>query len=802
MPENTIDKNNKLICPVLPLRNMVMTPNIITPLLVGRKASIEAVEKAYLGDKQILCVAQKIDFESDQEPKSSNLYRMGTLCTILQIFRLPDNNIRLLVEGSDRVSVVRYVKKRSYLAASIKIDNKKIESPNVENEALYRSCRKVFLEYLRLNKHVPEEAIVSINEIKKPEEFFYFVLANTQAEVKLKQHFLEIDTLEKSIRLIISYINDEIEILKLESRIDDKVKKKLTKLQRDYYLTEQLKIIQRELGIGSDEKEDLLDFKKKISELNLNEEARAKAEEEFRRLSRITHHSQEYTVIHSYLNWILDLPWDEPSVSGKISLHEAKRILDRDHYGLKKVKEHILEFLAVIRIADKMKGQIICFVGPPGVGKTSLGKSIAQATGRKFVRLSLGGVRDEAEIRGHRRTYVGALPGVIIQSMKRAGTKNPLIMMDEIDKMSKDFRGDPASALLEVLDPEQNFSFRDHYLDFGYDLSKVMFITTANSLSSIPQPLMDRMELIRLPGYTTIDKYHIAKEHLIPKMMKEYQLEGKLNITFPKETIEQIVQSYTREAGVRDLERNISKVLRRTIKEYIETLEPEEADNKRDSVKITPKMRERMKISTNILQEYLGPPRHLYSEVNRKDNIGVVTGLAWTMYGGETLQIETIKMKGSGKIKLTGMLGQTMQESAQAAHSYARNHYHEFAIDENFHKETDLHLHIPEGAIPKDGPSAGIGIVTSFISILSELPVRADTAMTGEITLYGKVLPIGGLEEKLIAAKRSGIKNVIIPAKNEPELSVISDDVKKGMNIIRAETLEEVLSFALIKKDI
>ncbi|MBW6515467.1 MAG: endopeptidase La [Candidatus Cloacimonetes bacterium] len=784
----TIKTKNSSQHPVLPLRNLVMTPNIITPLLVGRKGSIEAVEKAYMEDKKIICVAQKNDFESDREPKITELYRMGTLCTILQIFRLPDNNIRLLVEGISRVNIKRYTKKESYLAAAIEINNKTIEKPSAENEALYRTFRKIFLEYLRLNKQIPEEAIISLNEIKKPDEFFYFVLANITADLRMKQRMLEIPSLENSIKSLISFISDEIEILKLENRIDDKVKKKLTKLQKDYYLTEQLKIIQRELGIGSDEQEDLLEFKRKITETNLNDEARKKAEEEFKRLSHISPHSQEYAVIHTYLSWILDLPWAEPQSPQDLSIKEAKFILDRDHYGLTKVKDRILEFLAVIRLADKIKGQIICFVGPPGVGKTSLGKSIAEATNRKFVRLSLGGVRDEAEIRGHRRTYVGALPGVIMQSMKRAGTLNPLIMMDEVDKLSRDFRGDPASALLEVLDPEQNNSFRDHYLDFGYDLSQVMFITTANSLNSIPQPLMDRMEIIRLPGYTMFDKYHIAKNHLIPKLLKEYKLEGKMDITFSMQAIETIISSYTREAGVRDLERHLSKIIRKAIKNYIEEKEGKKPE------KSIPKFH----IEAKDLVKYLGVARHLYSEVNRQDAAGIVTGLAWTPYGGETLQIEAVKMKGAGNIKLTGKLGETMRESAQAAHSYCRVHAKEFEIPDDFPKKKDLHLHIPEGAIPKDGPSAGVGIVTAFTSALSGKKVRADIAMTGEITLSGKVLPIGGLEEKIIAAKRAGIKTVIIPRKNEPELSEISNDIKKDLNIILVDSVSEVLRHALL----
>ncbi|MFA5498100.1 MAG: endopeptidase La [Candidatus Cloacimonadia bacterium] len=785
-------KNNRLelntIFPVLPLRNTVIPPNIITPLLVGRKASVQAVEKAFLEDKKLVCIAQKVDYDNDFEPKSAELFRVGTLCTILQIFRLPDNNIRLLVEGNQRAVVTRYSRKKTHLSAYVDIIDKTIDSPGRENEALYRTFRKIFMEYLRLSKHIPEEAILTLNEVKQPDEFFYFVLANINADIKIKQKLLELESLEDSIAFALAFLQDEIEILKLETRIDDKVKKKISKLQRDYYLTEQLKIIQRELGIGGDVNQDLLDFKRKIEEFNLSDEARKKANEEFKRLSYNSQHSQEYAVIHTYLSWVLDIPWEEPDATKQIDIAEAKGILDRDHYGLNKIKERIIEYLAVLKMTDNVKGQIICFVGPPGVGKTSLGKSIAEATDRKFVRLSLGGVRDEAEIRGHRKTYVGAMPGTIIQSMKKAGEKNPLIMMDEIDKMSRDFRGDPASALLEVLDPEQNFNFRDHYLDFGYDLSQVMFITTANTLSSIPQPLIDRMEIIRLPGYTMFDKLSIAKEHLIPKLFKQYNINEELELSFTDKAIETIIGSYTREAGVRELERQLTHIIRKSIKEYYELPE-----SKRTKKKVS------NKIGIKEVAKYLGVPKHLYSEVNREDSVGIVTGLAWTQYGGETLQIEAVKMKGKGEIKLTGKLGETMKESAQAAHTYCRINAKEYNIPEDFSKELDLHLHMPEGAIPKDGPSAGVGIVTAFTSTLSGLKVKADLAMTGEITLSGAVLPIGGLEEKIIAAKRSGITNIIIPSKNEPELSEIGSKIKEGINFILVNKISEVLDFALIK---
>jgi ATP-dependent Lon protease len=490
-------------------------------------------------------------------------------------------------------------------------------------------------------------------------------------------------------------------------------------------------------------------------------------------------YSPEYSVTHSYLTWILDLPWDKPKLK-EFTLGTAQKILDEDHYGLTKVKERILEYLAVVKLAKKMKGQILCFVGPPGVGKTSLGKSIARSMNRKFVRLSLGGVRDEAEIRGHRRTYVGALPGMIIQSMKKAGTINPLIMMDEVDKMSMDFRGDSASALLEVLDPEQNNSFRDHYLDFEYDLSQVIFITTANTLNSIPQPLLDRMEVIELPGYTAFEKINIAIKHLVPKVLKEHDLHGKIELSYQKTALERIIKLYTREAGVRELERQIAKILRKVAKQCVEG-----------------KIKKKVTIKSSDLENYLGIPKHLYSEVNRKDAVGVVTGLAWTRFGGETLQIEVIKLKGTGKLKLTGQLGDVMQESAQAAFSYARQHARQYSINENFHKENDLHLHIPEGAVPKDGPSAGVTIIAAIVSALSSRKIKHTFAMTGEITLSGNILPIGGLAEKLIAAKRAKIKNIIIPHKNEPNLTEIQEEIKKGLNIILVDNVKEVLDYVL-----
>ena len=774
-----LNKNNSGILPVIPLRNLLLAPNTITPLLVGRELSIHAAETALINDKLIICVTQKYESITDEDPKAKDLYRYGTICTILQTMKLPDGNMRLLVEGEKRVLIKKYRRKKIYLTANYVVQDKILSEKELESEALLRSFRKAFKSYVNLNKSIPEEAMIPLSDAENADEFFYYALSNIQLDISKKQQLFELSDLFESISQLYRIVIEEIQILKLEYKIDGTVKSKLSKLQREYYLNEQLKAIHKELGITKEDKTELLDFKKKIEKANLSDQAKKKAEGEIERFAHMNSYSPEYSVTHTYLTWILDLPWDEPQLK-EFDLNIAQNILDDDHYGLVKVKERILEYLAVVKLAEKVKGQILCFVGPPGVGKTSLGKSIARAMDRKFVRLSLGGVRDEAEIRGHRRTYVGALPGVIIQSMKKAGTTNPLIMMDEIDKMSSDFRGDPASALLEVLDPEQNDSFRDHYLDFEYDLSQVIFITTANTLNSIPQPLLDRMEVIEIPGYTAYEKIHIATKHLVPKVIKEHDLKGKVKINYQKKTLERIIKLYTREAGVRGLERQIAKILRKIAKKFVEG-----------------KLKGLVSVKATDLDEYLGIPKHLYSEVNRKDSVGLVTGLAWTRFGGETLQIEVIKVKGKGNLKLTGQLGDVMQESAQAAFSYARLHAAKYNIDENFYKKCDLHLHIPEGAIPKDGPSAGVTLVTAIISILSNRKVKHNIAMTGEITLSGNVLPIGGLAEKLIAVKRAKIKNVLIPRTNEPSLTEVNEEIKKGLNIILVDTIEEVLQYAL-----
>lgn len=775
-----VKKDSENTLPVIPLRNTIVLPQTVTPLLVGRAASINAAEKALVMNKRIICVPQRRSSEGDVDPKASELYRVGTRCTILQVLRLPDGNMRLLVEGDYRVKIRRYYRTRNQLNASYSYEGKDFSTDALETEALLRSFRRTFSDYIKLNKTIPDEALVPINETHSPRDFFYFVLANTQIDISEKQRLYEMDDLDESIKKLFKMIKREIQIMKLERKIDGDVKEKLNKIQKEYYLNEQLKVIHKELGITREEKAELLDFQEKLKTTPLTEEVKKKAEEEIRKLGRLSPMSPEYSVVHNYLTWLFDLPWAEPEVQD-FELSEARKILDADHYGLEKVKERILEYLAVMKLAKNVKGQILCFVGPPGVGKTSLGKSIARSLEREFVRLSLGGVRDEAEIRGHRRTYIGALPGVIIQSLKKAGTCNPLIMLDEIDKLSTDFRGDPASALLEVLDPEQNNSFRDHYLDFSYDLSKVLFITTANNLNTIPQPLRDRMEIIELPGYTAFEKRNIAEKHLIPKVLKAHEVEDKVEIIFGKDSVEEIISKYTREAGVRNLERKIAQVVRKIVRSYLE---------KEISNKVT--------VEGNNLEIYLGIPKHLYSEVNREDQVGVVTGLAWTAYGGETLQVEVVKMKGTGKLNLTGQLGEVMQESAQASFSFARLHAKKYGLDENFYKETDLHLHIPEGAIPKDGPSAGITISTAIISVLSGRKVRHDIAMTGEITLTGRVLPIGGLPEKLIAAKRAGITKVLIPGKNEPNLKEVAEEIKKGMDLVLVNHIDEVLEQVLI----
>ncbi|PID28211.1 MAG: endopeptidase La [Candidatus Cloacimonadota bacterium] len=776
--DNDNKKNKNKVLPVIPLRETIILPGIITPILVGRSATINAVEESYMDDKQILCITQMSNSESDANPKAEDMYRVGTAARILQIFRLPNGNIRILAEGTSRITVKRFYRTSQMLKAGY-IESNLVEPERTpEFHALIRRFSASYENYAKYAKSVPNNDIETVDEYSGIMIYFYLVLSHSKLSVTVKQELFEIEDIETALWEMLNHIDSETQILKLEKEIDKKVKSRMNKAQKDYYLHEQLKVIHKELGIDS--AADYIKFKEKAAKLNLNKEAEKRVEEELSKLSRISSQSPEYAVTTSYLSWVCDIPWEQPEKT-VFSIKEARNILDRDHYGLKKVKERIIEHLAVMKMAKKVKGQILCLVGPPGVGKTSLGKSVAEALEREFVRISLGGVRDESEIRGHRRTYIGSIPGVIIKSMKKAGTVNPLIMMDEIDKLSSDFRGDPASALLEVLDPEQNNSFRDHYLDFDYDLSKVLFITTANSVSSIPGPLLDRMEVIQLPGYTAFEKIHIAEEHLIPKQIMEHEILGSgLTIDWQKEAVKKIIENYTKESGVRNLNRQIGKVFRKIITEFVECEEKKE-----------------FTLTPENIKDYLGVEKLKNNKINKENRIGAVTGLAWTALGGETLQIEVLKMEGTGKLKLTGKLGDVMKESAEAAYSFARKNAEKYGYKSDFYKNTDIHIHIPEGAIPKDGPSAGVTITTALVSILSGKKVRYDVAMTGEITLCGDVLPIGGLEQKLMAAKRAEIKTVLIPAQNIPELEEVNDKIKENLEIIGTEKLEEVLRHAI-----
>ncbi len=766
--------------PIIPLRDQIMVPYIIFPIIVGRKGSIEAVQKAIAeNNNKIFSVTQKKNAQLDKYPAANDLYRYGCICSITQMFKLPDGTMRIILQGEYKAKVLRYNKTGNFYTAKLDICYEIEDDTTIEFKSIIKTFHKYFKEYVKLNKNLPTDMFKGVSEIKNAQELYYFTLANLEIPLVQKQILLEIEDINIAFKKLIEIIFQEIEVLKLQNDLEQKVKIHIAKSQKEYFLNEQLKIIHRELGMGESEADDLSDLKSRIVQANLSDEARKKAEEEFKKLSRLSPHMPEYFVVFHYLNWILDLPW-QPAEFKDIDLNNSQEILDRDHYGLEKVKERILEYLAIMKISDKIKGQILCFVGPPGVGKTSLGKSIAEALGREFIRLSLGGVRDEAEIRGHRRTYIGAIPGVVIQSMKKAGTRNPLIMMDEIDKLSSDFRGDPASALLEVLDPEQNKSFRDHYLDFGFDLSSVMFITTANSTSSIPRPLLDRMEIISIPGYTEIEKREIALRHLLKKKVNELTLEDRIKINIDGKVIQEIIRKYTRESGVRELERKIGTILRKLTKEYVDG-----------------KIKDKVTIDQKKVEDYLGAAPFVDSEIPQKDGIGVVVGLAWTQVGGEILTIEALKFKGSGKIVITGHIGQVMQESAKAAYSYARNHAEELGIDPDFYKKTDIHIHVPEGAVPKDGPSAGVSMATALISLLSDRKVFHNVAMTGEITLTGRVLAIGGLTEKLMAAKRSGVNKVIIPKQNYAVWTEVKDEIKENIEFIFAETIDDVLAIAI-----
>lgn len=759
--------------PVLPLRDIVVYPKMVVPLFVGREKSIRALQAGVDSDKNIILATQKDP--GIEDPAEDDIYHVGTIGTVLQLLRLPDGTVKVLIEGLERVRIDSFVENEEFLEANATLLPEVDKSSDVELEALVRAVLSQFEEYVKLSKKIPPEVLVAVDQIDDYSKLADTIASHLTLKIADKQELLEGETLKDRFEKILGFMDAEVTLLEVENKIKSRVKKQMEKSQKEYYLNEQMKAIQKELGDG-DEDNEIAEYTKKIEKTKLSKEAREKALSEVKKLKTMSAMSSEATVVRNYLDWLLDIPWKKRSKVNK-DLAKALAILEKDHYGLEKVKERIIEYLAVQSRADKVKGPILCLVGPPGVGKTSLGKSIARATGRSFVRASLGGMRDEAEIRGHRRTYIGSMPGKIIKGMKKAATSNPLFLLDEIDKLGNDWRGDPSSALLEVLDPEQNAAFNDHYLEVDYDLSDVMFVTTANSLD-MPRPLLDRMEVIRLSGYTEDEKIEIAKRHLIPKIFEENAVKEKeLEIT--DDAIRSIIRYYTREAGVRNLERELATIARKAVKEILLNKE------------------KKVKVSEKNIDKYLGVIKYRYGEAEAEDHIGVTTGLAWTEVGGDILFIEAVDMPGKGKITQTGKLGDVMKESIETAYSVVRSHSEQLGIDPEIFEKTDIHVHVPEGATPKDGPSAGIAMYTTLVSVLTKIPVRKDVAMTGEITLQGRVLPIGGLKEKLLSALRGGIKTVIIPKDNEKDLEEIPDNVKAGMKIIPVSEVREVIDIAL-----
>jgi len=761
--------------PVLPLRDIVVFPHMIVPLFVGREKSVRALEDVMKDDKQILLVTQKNAAQDD--PTSADIYNVGTVGTVLQLLKLPDGTVKVLVEGGHRAVIQRFVDSDTFFIAEA-VPMADTANEGKEVEALARSVISQFEQYIKLNKKIPPEVLVSVNQIDDPSKLADTVASHLGLKINDKQELLEVQSVSERLERVYAFMEGEIGVLQVEKRIRSRVKRQMEKTQREYYLNEQMKAIQKELGEGEDGKDEVAEIEERIKKTKLSKEAREKAQAEAKKLRTMSPMSAEATVVRNYLDWLLSIPWAKPTKVKKDIKH-AEKILNDDHYGLEKVKERILEYLAVQLRQKKMKGPILCLVGPPGVGKTSLGKSIAKATGRNFVRISLGGVRDEAEIRGHRRTYIGSMPGKIIQAMKKAKSSNPMFLLDEIDKLGADWRGDPSSALLEVLDPEQNINFNDHYLEVDYDLSDVMFVTTANSLR-MPQPLLDRMEIIRLSGYTEDEKVEIAKRHLIDKTMKDHGLK-KSEWVLSEDAIRDLVRYYTREAGVRSLEREIANLARKSLKE------------------ILLKSLKKVTINRRNLAKYAGVRKFRYGEAEAEDMVGVVTGLAWTEVGGEILTIEAVTVPGKGRVIATGKLGDVMKESVQAAESYVKSRSVEFGIKPTIFNKKDIHVHVPEGATPKDGPSAGIAMVTTIVSVLTGIPVRRDVAMTGEVTLRGRVLPIGGLKEKLLAALRAGIKTALIPQENEKDLAEIPENVKRSLQIIPVSSVDEVLKHALTK---
>jgi ATP-dependent Lon protease len=759
--------------PVLPLRDIVVFPYMVVPLFVGREKSVRALEEVMRGDKQILLATQKNS--ADDDPAPSAIYDVGVVASVLQLLKLPDGTVKVLVEGKSRAAVLRFTDTSNFFEAEITgLEEDGEDEP--ETEALSRAVAEQFENYVKLNKKVPPEALAAIPQIAEPGKLADSIAAHLSVKIAEKQQLLEIFNVAKRLEKVYGLMEGEISVLQVEKKIRSRVKRQMEKTQREYYLNEQMKAIQRELGEQDDQRDELMDLEKRIKKTKLSKEARAKADGELKKLRNMSPMSAESTVVRNYLDWLLSIPWGKAK-SKTVDLVEAERILEEDHYGLEKVKERILEYLAVQARTGNLKGPILCLVGPPGVGKTSLGKSIAKATGREFARLSLGGVRDEAEIRGHRRTYIGSMPGKVIQSMKKVKATNPFFLLDEIDKLGADWRGDPSSALLEVLDPAQNGAFGDHYLEVDYDLSQVMFVTTANSLN-MPQPLLDRMEIIRIPGYTEDEKLEIAKRHLLPKIAKDHGL-SEVEWIVPDDAIRSLIRYYTREAGVRSLEREIGNLARKTVRDLA----------REKTLSIT--------LDDERLAKYAGVRKYRYGETDEEDQRGIVTGLAWTEFGGDILTIEAVKMPGKGRMTVTGNLKDVMKESISAAHSYVRSRAPAFGIKPTVFDRIDVHVHVPDGATPKDGPSAGAAMATAIVSVLTGVSIRKDIAMTGEITLRGRVTAIGGLKEKLLAALRSGVKTVLIPQENEKDLADVPDTVKSALEIIPVGHIDQVLAHAL-----
>jgi ATP-dependent Lon protease len=771
--------NNKNNVPLIPLRGLSILPYEVIHFDVGREKSIRALEEAMMNDQLIFLVSQK-DVRVEK-PKAEDLYEYGVVCRVKQMLKLPGDAIRVLVEGKHRGKIEAFVSDEPYFEVDIKEYFNDFVEKNNELEALMRSILDTFEKYVSVNSRITPEILISVSSIENPERFADIVASNINLKLDKKQELIEAVDIKRRLEIILDLIAKEKEILEVENKINSRVKGNINKRQKDYYLKEKIKVIQEELGEDFSSEKETEKMIERLEALDLDDKITKKIENEIKRLSMINPSSGEGNVIRTYINWILDLPWNEET-EDNLDLKEARKILEKDHYGLKDVKERVLEYLAIRKLKNSMKGPIICLVGPPGVGKTSIAKSIARALGRKFHRMSLGGVKDEAEIRGHRRTYIGAIPGRIINGIKETGTKNPVFLFDEIDKVSNSYKGDPASALLEVLDPEQNKEFTDHYLEVPFDLSKVLFLTTANDLSTIPRALRDRMEIIRIPGYTEEEKLKIAEKYLVSKQRKEHGISDD-NLNLSEKTLRAIINNYTKEAGVRELERKIGKLCRKA------------------AAKIVSEDKERVRIDMRNLKNYLGIPKYSYDSIEEENQIGVVRGLAWTSVGGDTLSIEVATMSGKGKLVLTGKLGDVMKESAKTAQSYIRSIADDYNIPSDFYKDLDIHIHIPEGAVPKDGPSAGITMATAMISALTGIKVDKTIAMTGEITLRGRVLPIGGLKEKSLAAKRAGIKTILMPYKNIKNLEDVPDVVKKSIEFIPVKTMEEVLEHALIKED-